>query len=32
MSYALITEEPIDEAAVRDAAQSDTAGSIVLFH
>lgn len=32
MSYALITEEPIDEAAVRDAVQSDTAGAVVLFH
>lgn len=32
MSYALITEEPIDEAAVRDAVQSDTAGALVMFH
>lgn len=32
MSYALITEEPIDEAAVRAAVQSDTAGAVVLFH
>ncbi|MGQ3382484.1 molybdenum cofactor biosynthesis protein MoaE [Glutamicibacter sp. TV12E] len=32
MCYALITEEPIDEAAVRDASQSDTAGAIALFH
>ncbi len=32
MSYALITEEPIDEAAVRNAVQSDTAGAVVLFH
>lgn len=32
MSYALITETTIDEAAVRDAVQSETAGAVVLFH
>lgn len=32
MSYALITEEIIDEQAVRDAVQSDTSGALVMFH
>lgn len=32
MSYALITEESIDEQAVRDAVQSDTSGALVMFH
>lgn len=32
MSYALITEDVIDEEAVRAAVQSDTAGALVMFH
>lgn len=32
MSYALITEEPIDEAAVKAAVESDTSGALVMFH
>lgn len=32
MSYALITDHPIDEDAVKMAVQSETAGAIVLFH
>ena len=32
MSYALITEDIIDEEAVRAAVQSDTAGALVMFH
>ena len=32
MSYALITEEPIDEAVVKAAVESDTSGALVMFH
>jgi len=32
LSYALITDQPIDEEAVRAAVQSDTAGAVVMFH
>ena len=32
MSYALITEDVIDEAAVQAAVLSDTAGAVVMFH
>lgn len=32
MSYALITEEPIDEAAVKAAVESETSGALVMFH
>lgn len=32
MSYALITDQSIDEDAVKAAVQSDTAGAVVLFH
>lgn len=32
MSYALITDQPIDEEAVRAAVQSETAGAVVMFH
>lgn len=32
MSYALITEDVIDEEAVRTAVQSGTAGALVMFH
>ena len=32
MSYALITQEPIDEAKVKQAVESDTAGAVVVFY
>jgi len=32
VSYALITDQPINEDAVKAAVQSDTAGAVVLFH
>lgn len=32
MGYALITEEPIDQAAVKAAVESDTSGALVMFH